>query len=50
MKVFMAILSVLCMGGMMSERDKHNKLMWCACFIASVVAAMTITLLQMKVI
>lgn len=46
MKVFMAILSVLCVGGMLSEKDTHNKLMWSACFIVTIIGSMIMTSMQ----
>lgn len=50
MKVFIAILSALCMGAMMTETDRHNKLMWCVCFITTIIAILMLILLPMKVL
>ena len=46
MKVFMAILTVLCLGAMMNEKDGHGKMMWCACFITTIIVIMMLVSLQ----
>lgn len=43
MNVFIAILSTLCFGAMLNEKDKHNKMLFGACFITTIIAMLIVT-------
>jgi hypothetical protein len=48
MKVFVAILSLFCLGAMMSEKDIHNKMLYGACFIATIVAILIMFVVPLR--